>query len=157
MALKEQTKMNLGSLISAQNVLVAPEGLNKEGLIETLVRMACRKNPRLNPPEVTAQVLEREKGISTTLDTGLAIPHARVEELDDFAAALAVLPAPVVDERHNNLPIRVMFLFLSPAKPAFFQKHLQVLAALAETFRPDFIQELLTLKDPQAVAERLSL
>ena len=155
MALNEQTKINLGGLISAPRVLVAPEGLDKEGLIETLVRMACRQCPRLDPAEVTAQVLEREKGISTTLDTGLAIPHARVEELDDFAAALAVLPSPVMDCQHNK-PIRAMFLFLSPAKPAFFQKHLQVLAALAETFQPDFIQELLALKDPQAVAERLA-
>ena len=155
MALNEQTKINLGRLITAQRVLVAPEGLDKDGLIETLVRMACRQCPRLDPAEVTAQVLEREKGISTTLDTGLAIPHARVEGLDDFVAALAVLPVPVSEERHNK-SIRVMFLFLSPDKPAFFQKHLQVLAALAETFQPGFIQELLTLNDPQAVAERLS-
>ena len=123
MALNEQTKINLGRLITAQRVLVAPEGLDKDGLIETLVRMACRQCPRLDPAEVTAQVLEREKGISTTLDTGLAIPHARVEGLDDFVAALAVLPVPVTEERHNK-SIRVMFLFLSPDKPAFFQKHL---------------------------------
>ena len=42
MALNEQTKINLGRLITAQRVLVAPEGLDKDGLIETLVRMACR-------------------------------------------------------------------------------------------------------------------
>ena len=102
MALNEQTKINLGRLITAQRVLVAPEGLDKDGLIETLVRMACRQCPRLDPAEVTAQVLEREKGISTTLDTGLAIPHARVEGLDDFVAALAVLPVPVTEERHNK-------------------------------------------------------
>lgn len=35
MALNEQTKINLGRLITAQRVLVAPEGLDKDGLIET--------------------------------------------------------------------------------------------------------------------------
>ena len=49
-----------------------------------------------------------------------------------------------------------MFLFLSPAKPAFFQKHLQILSTLAETFKPEFIQELVSLQDAGAVAARLA-
>lgn len=83
------------------------------------MRTVCRDYPQLDPADVASQVLKREEGISTTLDTGLSIPHARLEELGDFTAALAVLPEPLRDQTNSDLSIRVMFLFLSPAKPAF--------------------------------------
>lgn len=155
MVQKEQTKVSLGRLITPSRVLVADEYPGKKELIEALVRAVCRDYPQLDPAYVASQVLKREEGISTTLDTGLAIPHARLEELTDFAAAVAVLRCPLV-AGENELPIRVMFLFLSPAKPTFFQQHLQILSALAETFKPEFIEELVSLKDAQEIAARLA-
>lgn len=145
--------MSLGRLIAPSRVLVADKYPGKKELIEALVQAVCRDYPQLDPAYVASQVLKREEGISTTLDTGLAIPHARLEELTDFAAAVAVLRQPLAGE--NELPIRVMFLFLSPAKPTFFQQHLQILSALAETFKPEFIEELVSLQDSREIAARL--
>lgn len=156
MSPNEQSKLSLGSLITPSRVLFAQGYPGKKELIEALVRTVCRDYPQLDPADVASQVLKREEGISTTLDTGLSIPHARLEELSDFTAALAVLPEALRDPNNSDLPIRVMFLFLSPAKPAFFQKHLQILSTLAETFKPEFIQELVSLKDAVAVAARLA-
>lgn len=156
MSQNEQTKMSLGRLIAPSRVLVADKYPGKKELIEALVQAVCRDCPQLDPAYVASQVLKREEGISTTLDTGLAIPHARLEELTDFAAAVAVLRRPIVPTAENELPIRVMFLFLSPAKPTFFQQHLQILSALAEKFKPEFIEELVSLKDAQEIAARLA-
>lgn len=152
----EQSKINLGGLISPARVLLADSCPDKKELILKLVQAVCRDYTQLDPADVTAQVLKREEGISTTLDTGLSIPHARLEELTDFAAAVAVLRQPLGDPSGSDLPIRVMFLFLSPAKPVFFQKHLQVLSALAEKFKPGFIEELAGLKTAQEIAARLA-
>ena len=142
-------------MISPSRVIVADEYPGKKELIESLVQAVCREYPQLGPAYVASQVLKREEGISTTLDTGLAIPHARLEELTDFAAAMAVLRRPLVSA-DNELPVRVMFLFLSPAKPVFFQQHLQILSALAETFKPEFIEELVSLPDAREIAARLA-
>lgn len=152
----EQSKMSLGSLISPARVLMVDDCPGKKELIEALIRLVCREYKQLDPADVTAQVLKREEGISTTLDTGLSIPHARLEELTDFAAAVAVLRKPLRDSSGCELPIRVMFLFLSPAKPAFFQRHLQLLSALAEKFKPEFIEELVSLNQADEVAARLA-
>ena len=155
MSQTKQSKVSLGRLISPSRVIVADEYPGKKELIESLVQAVCREYPQLDPAYVASQVLKREEGISTTLDTGLAIPHARLEELTDFTAAMAVLRRPLVSA-DNELPVRVMFLFLSPAKPVFFQQHLQILSALAETFKPEFIEELVSLPDAREIAARLA-
>lgn len=156
MSTNEQSKISLGSLITPARVLLAEDYPSKKELISALVQVVCRDYKQLDPADVAAQVLKREEGISTTLDTGLSIPHARLEELTDFAAAVAVLRKPLRETSGNELPIRVMFLFLSPAKPAFFQKHLQILSALAEKFKPEFIEELALLSNAEEVALRLA-
>ncbi len=143
-------------MITPARVLLAEDYPSKKELISALVQVVCRDYKQLDPADVAAQVLKREEGISTTLDTGLSIPHARLEELTDFAAAVAVLRKPLRETSGNELPIRVMFLFLSPAKPAFFQKHLQILSALAEKFKPEFIEELALLSNAEEVALRLA-
>lgn len=156
MPLSEQSKICLGSLVGASRVLIADAYPSKEELITALVERVCRDFPQLDPADVAAQVLKREEGISTTLDTGLSIPHARLEELTDFVAAVAVLRKPLSATAQGELPIQVMFLFLSPAKPAFFQKHLQILSALAEKFKPEFIGELVSLEKAEEIVARLA-
>lgn len=155
MSAKEQNKFHVSTLLSADRVLIVPDAAGKAELIERLVRAVCKDEPSLDCADILAQVLKREEGISTTLDTGLSIPHARLEEINDFKAALAVIPAGV-DDPNSNLQIKAMFLFLSPAKQLFFQKHLQILSGLAETFKADFIEELLKLQTPQEIVNRIT-
>ena len=151
-----QTKITPGGLISPDKILIVNGKTDKKTLIARLVKTACRGFAQLDADEVTAQVLKREEGFGTALDTGLAIPHARLEELDAFSAAMAVLPEPLADEKNPSAPTRVMFLFLSPGCPAFFKQHLQLLAALAETFRPAFVEELAQLADPAQIAQKIT-
>ncbi len=156
MSVKEPYKFNLETLLAPSKIWVAPEGLTKTELIKRLVDTVCADEPKLDGADILAQVLKREEGISTTLDTGLSIPHARLEEITDFKAALAVLPHPMQDPVNPNLSIKAMFLFLSPAKPVFFQRHLQILSALAETFKPEFIDGLLSCGSSEDILARLS-
>lgn len=148
-------KFKISSLLPAERVFRIEGKPAKAEVIERLTRAVCAGVPNLDADEVLAQVLKREKGISTTLDTGLSIPHARLEELEGFQAALAVLPQGIEDPSGPHLEIKAMFLFLSPARQAFFQQHLQILAALAEVFKPEFISALTTCQNARQVLDKL--
>ncbi|MBE6420606.1 MAG: PTS sugar transporter subunit IIA [Elusimicrobium sp.] len=152
----EQTPCKQGfcGLVSAEQVWLPKEVPSQAELIMRLAQLACKHLPQLNAQEVAEQVLKREQGIGTTLETGLGIPHARVEELEDFAAAFAVLPAPLITP--TGASVRVMFLLLSPAQTPFFSKHLQLLASLAEKFTHPFVEKLCAQKDASAVAALLN-
>ncbi len=149
-------KFKISRLLPSDRIFLVEGKPAKAEVIGRLTQAVCRGEQQLDASEVLAQVLKREEGISTTLDTGLSIPHARLEELENFKAALAVLPQGIEDPSGPHLEIKAMFLFLSPARQAFFQQHLQILASLAEVFKPDFIAELAACADAQAVAAKIA-
>ena len=107
----------------------------------------------MNHEDVFKAIIKREQGISTTLESGLSIPHARIEGLTSFRAVIAIIPQGIQDDYGKN--IKVMFLFLSPSGEQYFPEHLKLLAKLAETFTPAFIDELCSLKTGEEIAAKL--
>lgn len=150
-----QTEITPGGLLSPDRILIVNGPVAKKALISRLVQAACR-GLAVNTDDVTAQVLKHEETFGFALETGLAIPHARVEELDAFYAALAVLHSPLTDEPNPQAPTRVLFLFLSPGCPAFFKQHLRLLASLAQTFRPELVEEISQLQDSGLIAQKIT-
>lgn len=146
---------SISGLLPPQRIFIVRGKPSKADVIKRLTQAVCQGEAALDEAEVLTQVLKREEGISTTLDTGLSIPHARLEELEGFKAALAVLPSGI-DDPAARLEIKAMFLFLSPAKQTFFQKHLQILASLAEIFKPDFISALAACQTPEEAARKIA-
>lgn len=150
-----QPQLTPGDLLSPDRILIVNEPADKKTLIARLVRVACR-GLSVQAEEITVQVLKHEKSFVFTLETGLSIPHARVEGLDSFCAAMAVLQTPLADDANAQTPTRVLFLFLSPGSPAFFKPHLQLLASLMQTFRPELVQEISLLKDPVQIVQKIT-
>lgn len=138
--------------INAQQISIINTPMTKQEVVKCLVQNVC-EGTNLEQEEVYKAILKREQGISTTLDTGLSIPHARLEGLDSFKAAVAVLPQGIKDD--FGLQIKVVFLFLSPSGEQYFPEHLKLLAKLAETFTTTFIDEICQLKSPQDIAAKL--
>ncbi len=138
--------------LNPQQIFLINNLTTKQELVQYLVSNIC-KDTALNQEEVFKAIIKREQGISTTLESGLSIPHARLEGLTSFRAVLAVIPQGVQDNYGKN--IKVMFLFLSPSGEQYFPEHLKLLAKLAETFTPAFIEELCNLKSTEEIAAKL--
>ena len=122
-----------------------------EAIADLLARLAAAK--KIDAPACLAKVVERESGPTTTLDTGLAIPHARVAGLKEVVAILGIYPNQVTDPQQADLPIRIVFLFLSPDDPKFFGTNLQILRRIAIVFQPALIDKLLQAKSPAKALE----
>jgi len=135
-------------LIDASNIMVASVSTDKKGLIEALSELACLRHGLADFRKFSNKVIEREEGISTTLDTGLSLPHARIDDLDDVAAAMAVLPQPIPDSQHPDLLIRIMFLFFSPNRPQFYGVHLEILREASSFFTAQLISDLSKAASP---------
>jgi PTS system nitrogen regulatory IIA component len=138
----------IAALLSEDVILFPPPGAEKAKVFELLVAAVCRKAGLSDPAAVLAKVLEREQGISTTLDTGLSLPHARLDGIDALWAGMAVLKTPLVDPKQPELPVRVAFLFLSPNKREAFPLHLQLLRGVASLFQSALIERLAASSGP---------
>lgn len=145
--------MEINSLkLNSQQIYLINNPTTKQELVQYLVSNICA-GTTLNQEEVFKAIIKREQGISTTLESGLSIPHARLEGLTSFKPVLAVIPQGVKDDYGKS--IKVMFLFLSPSGTQYFPEHLKLLAKLAETFTPAFIEELCGLKTAEEIAAKL--
>ncbi|MFC1680144.1 PTS sugar transporter subunit IIA [Elusimicrobiota bacterium] len=143
-------RVSVSLLLRDDLIVVSPPKLDKDGLIRMLAEELCSKLSLGDSAPYLAKVLEREQGISTTLDTGLAVPHARMDGLDRIVAALGLVPEGMQDPKQPDLIIRAMFLFFSPNRQESFTQHLHLLRGVSSLMQPGFIDEM--LRDPSGAA-----
>ncbi len=145
--------IKISTLLAQEAVLFPAEGRDKGAVLEELVAAVCRRAGAADPAPFLAKVLEREQGISTTLDTGLSLPHARMDGIDGVLAGMAVLKTPIPDPNQADVQIRVVFLFFSPNRQEAFPVHLQILRGISSLFQPALIDQLTAASGPSAALE----
>lgn len=74
----------------------------------------------------------REDMVSTGIGSGVAIPHAFSDDLDDVIAVFGRSERGIDFEALDNAPVHLIFLFIVPRRD--YQLHLKTLAAIAKTF-----------------------
>jgi PTS system nitrogen regulatory IIA component len=85
------------------------------------------------PAAVLAGLNEREQLGSTGFGQGVAIPHAKIDGLDDIYALFARLGEPVDYKAIDGRPVDLVFVLLSP--PDAGAEHLKALAAISRVTR----------------------
>jgi nitrogen PTS system EIIA component len=105
-------------------------------LEEALAEMAAglaRAGVVADGAELARLLVERERMGSTGLGGGLAIPHCKLRGIDDVILAVGVSRGGIDFGAADGLPVRLLFLVLSPADaPAL---HLQALARISRVIR----------------------
>jgi len=139
-------------------LIVSPLQENtKDGIVRELVQHLVHQKKISDPDAVMKAILDRDATGSTFLPSGIAIPHARVTEVEDIVLAMGVSKEPVQDtSSQNGLRARVFCIFLSPIHDKEFGKHLKLLARISALFSDvDFIEQISSSEEPKAIFEAL--
>ncbi|MBF0492736.1 MAG: PTS sugar transporter subunit IIA [Deltaproteobacteria bacterium] len=150
MELNQKARKNslmLCHYLSPSHILLLPGKVSKETVIDGLLERLCELSHLKDVESVKKAVWDREKEGRTVLENGLAIPHARVPNLDELKSCLAIIPESYLDPV-ENVRVNEVFLFLSPQD--HFEAHLQMLAKISRVFQdPIFIDNLLKVATPE--------
>ncbi|QNM94718.1 PTS sugar transporter subunit IIA [Chitinimonas koreensis] len=84
------------------------------------------------PDRVAERLTEREKLGSTALGQGVAIPHARIPDLQHPVAVFIRTAQPIPFDAPDGKPVGLLFTLLVPEHAT--QEHLQLLADAARLF-----------------------
>ncbi len=106
--------MDLFSLLENETILPDLRVENKKELISILVDSLHQKVGDENIKSIKAAVEEREKIMSTGVGKGLAIPHCKSELVSESFGAFAVLNEPLNFNSVDDLPVKLVFLLISP-------------------------------------------
>lgn len=110
--------MNLSKAISPECVRHKLSATTKLGVIEELIHILDDAGKIGNPKLVLKAVLEREKKMTTGMRDGIAIPHAKSDEVETLVAAVGLAPEGIEFEAMDKKPSNIFVLTLSPANRA---------------------------------------
>jgi PTS system nitrogen regulatory IIA component len=128
-------------LIVAERIGNSLDISSKKRLLEVLGELLASAVPNLGPEAVFERLLERERLGSTGLGHGVALPHARMEQITEAVGAFAQLRRGVDFAAIDEGPVDLVFALLVPEEAN--EMHLQLLSRLAAMFSdPQLRQDL---------------
>jgi two-component system sensor histidine kinase KdpD len=122
----------LSRLLSAGRIIIWDEPASKQDVRHRLAEAVTKDTPGLDYERVVQKLIEREEQGSTFLNEGVALPHARMDELKEPQVALGLTHAGVLDAPTEK-PVEAVFLLLSPTSGA--NTHLQLLAKVGRALQ----------------------
>ncbi len=128
----------LSDYLSAKAFVVDLTGDSRKDVIRTLSTVAAQA-AGLNPDVVSAAVLAREAQGATGLGDRVAVPHARLNELDRPVVAVGLSDGGIDFDAPDGAPAQIIFLILTPRDDDGAQ--VEILADIARTFRHEEVRQ----------------
>jgi two-component system, OmpR family, sensor histidine kinase KdpD len=143
----------LGRLLSPSRIVIWEDPASKGDIRGRLAQAVSTNVPALRKDTIIKKLEEREAQGSTFLNEGVALPHARLDELTDPQIALGLTHGGVLDAPTDK-PIEAVFLLLSPAGGA--STHLQLLARAGRALQNRELRRALAhAKTPQQALDAI--
>lgn len=124
--------MNLSQFLDFEAIRLDVAVGNKRHLLNQLAQVAATRLS-LDPSTIADSIAERERLGSTGFGGGVAIPHGKLDGLDQVYAMVARLATPVDYKAIDGVRVDLVFLLLSP--PDAGAEHLKALAAVSRLVR----------------------
>ncbi len=150
---EDKSRLLLSDFLDEGSISIIDCPPEKDEMIRRVIEELCRRLSGVDVPHILGSILERDRKSTTTLDSGLCIPHTRVVGLARVAGVLAVIPKGIHDPDNPEVIIKAMLVFLCPADQSFFHVHIHFLRHLATVFQPAFIERLVRAGDPRQVMD----
>lgn len=133
--------MQLADYLDKEHIVADLQGNTKYEVIEELLK-TLKDSDKLVDLDVTLQdVMAREGYLSTGLENGLAIPHAKTDGVSGLVVALGRKKEGIDFESLDGKPANLIFLVLSPRDTS--GPHIQTLAVISRNMKEADLRQLL--------------
>ena len=130
----------IAKLLSSKDIRLDIEASSRDHLLQEIARHMEREHGM--PQDWVFQSLSRrEKVGSTALGEGVAIPHARIKDLQRILLAYIRLRQPISFDAPDGKPVSDILVILVPKEAT--EEHLRILSEVTQMFSdPQFRQQL---------------
>jgi PTS system nitrogen regulatory IIA component len=128
--------MEFSNLLKPEAIRILSSVSSKKRLLHDIagIAEACYQTDYSQTVEA---LIERESLGPTGVGGGIALPHARLEQLDKVVGAFVLLENPVEFEAIDKQPVDVVFGLFAPKSAGV--EHLKALALVSRTLREQSI------------------
>ena len=114
--------------LTLERILILPP-TNKTEALKTLIHCLAETGAVPDEQELERAVFDREQIMSTSIGLGVAVPHARLEDIGEIAMALGICPEGIDFDAFDARPIQIIILISAPAGTQ--REYLGILAKIA--------------------------
>ncbi len=146
--------MKLFDLLRPECVVPGLDLTDKDAALHA-VAQAAAKSPVLKDVGeslILEGLKQREELGSTGFGNGIAIPHCRLEEVQDFVVGVLTVPDGVDFEAMDEKKVNLIAFIVAPARET--TEHLRVLSAISHVLNiPGAVKEIIAARTPNALQE----
>lgn len=123
--------MNLSQIISPKFTLIIDKAtFNKKKVLEKISQLVSNQDEEVKYQNILEALQKREKISNTGIGNGVAIPHARIQDLQNPVCVVLSLTHPInFSTQAEKVPVDLIFGLVVPEKKT--DEHLAILADLA--------------------------
>ncbi len=139
---EKESPLRLGDVLKESRVMLNLKSATAFAAIEEMVHTCVTDEAELPKSAITDAVIARERSLSTYLGEGLAVPHARLEDLKaPYLFFARSTDGVVFDSKKPEEKARVLFLLLTPTSTPRLQTRL--LARIANLRESSYVWDRL--------------
>ena len=121
--------MKIQDLLQKNCIITDIKGVDKSEVLSQMARYMASLYNLANPDQIVTKILEREADMSTGIGYGIAIPHARLGNIERLymiaARSIQGIEFNAIDEQ----PVHLLFMMISPSNTS--TEHTQILSSLS--------------------------
>ena len=147
--------MRISELLRKDFINLAMVARTKDEAIHQMAQLA-KGHPHMGDfPTFCRAIYERESSGSTAIGNGIAIPHARTDQVKDMLLVAGRLTEGVKFEDGEITPVRLIFLVGTPKR--MVTDYLRLVGTLARCLNnKDFRERLLVVKTPEELIQEFA-
>jgi len=143
--------MNLTEILKRDFILEELEARNQHEVLDELVRVFAMGGVRFDPEAMLQVLLERERLGSTGIGDGIAIPHGKLQGLDEILLSFGRSSEGISFDAMDGKPVHLFFLLMAPENSAGL--HLKILAKISRMLKDTALRNnLLQAKSKEEIS-----
>ncbi|MBT6297567.1 MAG: PTS transporter subunit EIIA [Nitrospina sp.] len=131
--------MKISEILTKKNIIKDLKSFDKESVLEELSNFLKDRGEIPNKKNLLLSLIEREKLGSTGIGENVAIPHAKIRDIDKIITVFARSQIGVEFESLDQKPVNFIYLILAPENST--GQHLKALARISRLFKNPSLRE----------------
>ena len=134
--------MKIRDLLQKNSILIDLESTDKNVVLSQMAQYMASLYNLPEAPAIARKILERESEMSTGIGFGIAIPHARIEKVDQVYMVAARSVKGIEFNAIDEQPVHLVFLIISPTNAS--AEHIKILSSLTRIMSYENMRKKLT-------------
>ncbi len=122
--------MELTDLVCEKCIVPDLKGESKSDILREMMNSLAKNETGIDAEAALSAIMEREALGSTGVGEQVAIPHAKIADIEDISVLIGVKKDGIDFDSADGKPVKVFFMLVSPEKQ--MNMHLKTLARISK-------------------------